>query len=392
MDTVGPGGRRLGFVSTWLRREPELTWSGIPWQARAALAEQFELVNVDASPPWPLLAAARRLTWVRAGDHWAHPSRYTRIGMATIEVAARRAVRAAPEVDAYLTVGDLAPLDRPYWVYQDLTFDLLRHEMRRPGAAARIGPAFDGVSEAMFERLWIRQRSVFERAAGVLAMSEWLRRDLVERSGFDPARVHVVYAGATSVAPQDTARSGDWGGDRGDGRLLFVGRDFYRKGGDVVVAATRLLRARGRDVRLTVAGPPAWPLGEPPPAGVEFLGPQPPVAVAALLGRHDLFVMPSRFEAFGIAFVEALSSGLPCIGRDLMAMSELIHPGVNGALVPAGGPPADEPELLADLIGRCLDDDPLRDRVAADRPAVAARFSWPAVARRIAAVVAGSPS
>ena len=49
----------------------------------------------------------------------------------------------------------------------------------------------------------------------------------------------------------------------------------------------------------------------------------------------DVFVLPSRFEAFGIVFVEALCYGLPCIGRNLMEMPNLIQNNETGLLIPA---------------------------------------------------------
>ncbi len=67
--------------------------------------------------------------------------------------------------------------------------------------------------------------------------------------------------------------------------------------------------------------------------------------VAAALDSHDLFVMPSRFEGFGIAFVEALIRGLPCIGRRACAMPEIIDEASGGRLVDT-----EDPHELAELV------------------------------------------
>ncbi|HLZ37944.1 MAG TPA: glycosyltransferase [Mycobacteriales bacterium] len=155
-------------------------------------------------------------------------------------------------------------------------------------------------------------------------------------------------------------------------RLLFVGRDFHTKAGDVVVAAFRLLRAEfDPRMTLTVAGPAAWPLPGPVPDGVRFLGPVPVRRVADLLDDADLFVMPSRFEGFGIAFAEALARGLPCIARDDFAMPELVVPGHNGALVRD-----DDPVALAYAIADVLQDEHVYARCAGSAAAVSAHFTW----------------
>ncbi len=69
--------------------------------------------------------------------------------------------------------------------------------------------------------------------------------------------------------------------------------------------------------------------------------------------------MPSRFEAFGIAFIEALAHGVPVIGRSAFAMPEIIRPGKNGALVHT-----DDPAELASAIMAVLDDPAVRQYTA----------------------------
>ena len=113
-----------------------------------------------------------------------------------------------------------------------------------------------------------------------------------------------------------------------------------------------LRRDHDPQITLTVAGPEKWPLPGSPPDGVRFLGALPPGEVAALYDSHDLFVMPSRMEPFGIVFAEALSRGLPCIARDAYAMPEIVTPGLSGYLI-AGD---DEHELAATIAAALADD------------------------------------
>jgi glycosyltransferase involved in cell wall biosynthesis len=94
--------------------------------------------------------------------------------------------------------------------------------------------------------------------------------------------------------------------------------------------------------------------------------------------------MPSRFEAHGIAFSEALAAGRPCVGRRVFAMPELI--GDGGRLVDAHA----GVEELAETITGALADDALFERVWQNREGVRRERSWDAVAGRIVAVVGAS--
>jgi glycosyltransferase involved in cell wall biosynthesis len=93
--------------------------------------------------------------------------------------------------------------------------------------------------------------------------------------------------------------------------------------------------------------------------------------VASVMKALDVFVLPSRFEGFGLVLVEAMAAGAACIAYDSSNMPEIINDGVQGLLVPGGSVHA-----LADAIVRLCSDSSLRTRLgAAARAAAVARFS-----------------
>lgn len=288
----------------------------------------------------------------------------------------RRATR-QPDLDAVLQIGDIGVTNTPFFTVQDLSYDLLLDDQSRAGIEFQ----FAGLTDKMLTRLRDRQQVFYSRATGVIALSHWFGRHLVEVTGVPEAQVHVVHPGVN--IPVTSWESVDLAGkhrlERNRTRLLFIGRDFARKGGKETLDALAILRKEvNPNIVLTVVGPPVWPMDGMPPPGVDFRGARAAADLPALYDEHDLFVMPSRFEAFGIVFAEALSRGLPCIGRDAFAMSELISPGRNGQLVASS-----DPVELASTIAGALNDDALLRSTAAQAREAFAYYSWDRAARDV---------
>jgi glycosyltransferase involved in cell wall biosynthesis len=363
---------RLGFACNWDRDE-QGTWSGTPWHLRAALRLTTDVLDLPVGVP-PLFESGLRLASARPTiGGWRSPWRHT----AAHQVLVRRSLgRHAGEVDVVLEIGDLAPIDTPFFVYQDLSIDAVIDNF---DVEAGSTPHFPAMGPAFLRRRRARQLRTYDAAAGVLVMSAWLQRSLIERSGVDARKVHVIPPG---VAADIVATSSDHRLHRARRRLLFMGRDFATKGGFEVLRAFELLRRRlGADIELTIAGPAAWPGGgSGPPDGVRFLGPVRRSEVPGLYDSHDVFVMPSIFEGFGIVFAEALSRGLPCVVRNACAMPEIVEHRRNGWVVDDLSP-----DVLAAGIVSVLGDDAVYRSTAADAGRVRAYYDWARVAADVAA-------
>jgi glycosyltransferase involved in cell wall biosynthesis len=317
----------LGFACSW-ESPRSRTWSGSALRFFQALSDQTSVIDVGLDPPVYLkraakLAFARRRNgkwittwrWSRAWDHWAANS---------INRSAR-----IHHCGAVLQVQDLANTDIPYYVWQDLNILGL---LRVADAQGGLPGGFESTSIMQLSKRVARQRRVYASAQGLVPMSTWLARQL-EDEGIPSERIHVIHPGSNIADAAAWPALGDTSSSiRAPQRLLFVGRDFYRKGGDATVAAFLILRQRRPDLQLTIIGPPKWPMPGFIPAGVQYLGPQSTAAVMEAMLTHDGFVMPSRFEAFGIAPAEALCCGLPPLVRNAFAMPEVVNKH-NGVLV-----------------------------------------------------------
>lgn len=359
---------QVGFACHWDRR-PESTWSGTPWNLREQLRELRHVVDLDVGPPVPARALLKAAGMRRADGQWQSLWRHGRVHTRWVE-RDLRARTSASGVDVVVQIQDLGDVPVPFLLVQDLSYRILIEQY-----GAHHVPHFRTLGRDRLQQLNDRQLGIYQRAAALLPTSEWMARDLVS-SGVPRERIHVVNPGVNAGLPPDTPVP-----ERRNGparRLLLVGRDFDTKGGDIVVAAFALLRKQlGPGIELTVIGPPEWPLAGPVPPGVTFLGPQSRERVAEALDTHDLFVMPSRLEGFGIAFVEALVRGLPCVGRDACAMPEII--GDDGGRLVRG----EEPEELAEVVMSALEDDDLYRACAAAAPARRAHYTWRRAARQV---------
>jgi starch synthase len=255
--------------------------------------------------------------------------------------------------------------DVPYCLYVDHT-----------RAIAEAYPPVDGLWPGIpYEAAWRRrERDVYQRAAAVFSMSEYVKRSLVADYGVAASSVHVVGAGP-NVSPGAEALPAER-----DPALLFVGKHFVVKGGREALGAFEEVRTRHPRAELWMVGRDQ-PAAAPP--GVRLLGPCGRDEVARLFARASAFVLPSVREPFGLAFLEAMSFGLPCIGTRIEAIPELIEDGATGLLVP----PCDAPAVARAMVA--LLDDPARARRMgeAGRARAAERFGWDRAVERMLAVM-----
>lgn len=178
------------------------------------------------------------------------------------------------------------------------------------------------------ERIRLEQ-TTFHNAAFLFPRSEWLRRSLIDDYGCDPKQVIRVGGGANFIA---TALDGK----QYDSQIaLFVGNDFERKGGMILLEAWKHVRKQCPEAQLWVVGPSKSRV--PSQSGVHWLGQIGDRQVLAdLYARASLFVLPSLFEPWGHVVLEAMGHGLACIGSNQFGMPDMIEHDKTGLLVPRG--------------------------------------------------------
>jgi glycosyltransferase involved in cell wall biosynthesis len=134
-------------------------------------------------------------------------------------------------------------------------------------------------------------------------------------------------------------------------RLLFVGADFDRKGGRLLLQAVPALAGR---VELdVVTRAPVGPVPEHVRVHVD-LGHDDP-ELARLFRAADVFVLPTLSDAAPLVLGEALAAGLPVVATRVGAVPELAVDGETGLLVPPG-----DADALVAALRTLVDDAPLR--------------------------------
>lgn len=136
-------------------------------------------------------------------------------------------------------------------------------------------------------------------------------------------------------------------------RFLCMAQLIPRKGLDVLLAACRLLPATGWKLQIVGTGPllrslQSQAIGLP---NVQFAGSVSYDRRLSVFQDADIFVLPSRWDGFGMVILEALAAGLPVISTDqVMSARDFVTPGSNGFLGPAN-----DPQFLADRMRWFLD-------------------------------------
>lgn len=373
---------RILMVCEGNAENPEESFSGSTYSIlRTLRANGVEVTTADAELYGPLRWLGALLTFTPNRREWSVRYRLGPTAASLRTAVARRSiVRARERIDAILQIGaTFRPEGRqaiPYYLYCDSNI-----RMAERGSATGFSQAA-AMPEAARKVVIERERQVYDGASGIFTISDRLRRSFIEDFGMAPDRVHAVRAGP-NFDPAEVP------GDRAPVRepnILFVGTQFQRKGGDVLLEAFRIVRRSLSAARLTIIGPRDLTVADEGVENVGHLRQDDPAARRRLLDAYAsaaVYCLPTRYEPFGISYLEAMYFGVPCIGTDTGAVPEMIIEGETGYLVPV-----DDVAALADRLLKVLTNSEMAARMGdAGRRRAREVFTWPAAIDRMLAVM-----
>lgn len=179
------------------------------------------------------------------------------------------------------------------------------------------------------------EAGVFETARFVIANSRMVAEEIPRWYSYPPERICVVPNGIGPALPgpsRDAARA-KLQVPPNAFCVLFVGTGWERKGLRTAIEAVEYL---GEGAILLVAGRgPAKQYASP---AVRFLGPL--SDLSEVFAAADVFTLPTIYDPFSNACLEALAAGLPVVTTTGNGFSEIIRPGIHGDVVKPGNPHA----------------------------------------------------
>jgi glycosyltransferase involved in cell wall biosynthesis len=244
-------------------------------------------------------------------------------------------------------------------------------------------PDFTNVLPSHLEEANRHEWLAIERSAAVIYPSSWAAESAVGYYHADRSKVHVVPFGANiDVNPSRHEVLMFPKSDRC--RLLFVGVDWARKGGDIAFETLLELERLGVPADLTVVGSkPPQNLSHPrlevfpmicknEPGGQEHLD--------YLYKRSDFLLFPTRAECFGIVVCEANAYGLPVLSSRTGGVTELVREGINGFSFP---PEARGDQYAAKISGLYRSPEAYRELRISSRDQFEKLLNWDAWAERM---------
>ncbi len=222
-------------------------------------------------------------------------------------------------------------------------------------------------------------RQALKKTRQVLALSESLAAETSRVAGIPQARIQVVPNGVNLAnfpfaEPQTR-----------ENLLLFVGTFIERKGGQHLIAALPQVLERFPGYQLAMVG--EGPLRPDWQAQINHLGLQDRVRlvgtrtqaeISAWMRRARLFVLPSLEEGQGVVLVEALASGLPCLGTTAGGIPDVITPAVGRLVRP--GSPGELGQAICDILE---DQTGWEAMCFAARQRAESQYDWEQIAARL---------
>ncbi|RLG25030.1 hypothetical protein DRN76_03270 [Methanosarcinales archaeon] len=227
------------------------------------------------------------------------------------------------------------------------------------------------------------ERHVLEKGSKkIISVSEGVKREILENYNVPEDKIAVIPNGVDleefSPDPQKRIEiRNQYNIDENDIVLLFTGYEFKRKGLEYII---RALPKIDKNVKL-------FAVGKSNPKPFQKLANKLGVSdniiftgfvqeISDYYAASDIFVFPTAYEAFSLATLEAVASGLPILATKVNGTEELIDDRHNGFFIKR------DPADISEKINILIEDETLRKQMGKNARETAENYSWDEIARR----------
>lgn len=234
--------------------------------------------------------------------------------------------------------------DKPIAIWLDSTFATIKDYYTSSA----------GIAKESMRKGNLTSQKAFDKANLILFSSDWALKEALKNYSISHDKVAYIPFGANIdcdrtkrdieelVALKDYSKC----------KLLFVGVDWKRKGGDIAVETARILNRKGIETELHVVG--CTPEGDVPAFVIQHgyisKGTSEGRAMIAQLFMDSHFMfLPTQAEMFGLVFAEASSWGLPSITTNTGGIPSAVRDGENGYTLDVNSSPGDYAFVIGEL-------------------------------------------
>lgn len=220
-------------------------------------------------------------------------------------------------------------------------------------------PVYQNLCQASIEHGHQMERLALKKSTLAIFASDWAAQVAINYYQADPAKVKVIPFGANidNQMTFDDVKAAIQSRPTDKCKLLFIGYDWVRKGGDIAVQITKALNSAGLNTELTVVG--CSPTIEESAAPfVKTLGRIGKSTAAGssqinqLISEAHFLILPSKAECYGLVFCEANSFGVPCLATNVGGIPTIIRDDLNGKTFALDADVNDYCNYILDLFAR----------------------------------------
>lgn len=236
------------------------------------------------------------------------------------------------DVDVILTPENVVPIaylkaKQPIVLFTDATIASL----------VKFYPYLSNLCQETLKQLYDMEKKALENCQLAIYTSEWAAQTAIDIFKINPAKVKVIPWGPNIDCDRTRDDISQIVESKAPSpcKLLFLGFEWDRKGGDIALEVTKELNAQGLTTELIVVGanPPnrellpdfvkvVGKIDKSNPAGKEKFN--------QILADSHFLILPTKAETFGLVFCEANSFGVPCLTSDVGGIPTVIKDGLNG--------------------------------------------------------------